>query len=259
MLERLGRDDRIVAIGDYVRRPERLLSLPRLGSYDAPDLERLVELRVDLLVTSYSHAARTAHDRIRALGIEVLALDTETYDGVFDSIERLGEALEARDAAGALVESIRSELCDVRRLTESTPRRSVLFVVGRDPLFVAGPGSHLDTLIRVAGGDNVAADLGDSYRRLSLEAALERRPEVIIDTSDNRPDALRGHTAGEWARWSFVPAVRDGRVWHVDPELLVIPGVRLPEMARLMARLIHPETLGAPTARELSGDARRSS
>jgi iron complex transport system substrate-binding protein len=129
----------------------------------------------------------------------------------------------------------------------------VLFVVGRDPLFVAGPGSHIDSLIRLGGGENVAAEVGAAYRRLSLEAALERMPDVIVDTSDNRPGAPRGRTPGAWEQWSFVPAVAENRVWHVEPDLLVIPGVRLPEMAELMARLIHPEAFGPPADDDIGG------
>jgi hypothetical protein len=45
--------------------------------------------------------------------------------------------------------------------------------------------------------------------------------------------------------------VKEGRVWWVDPTRLTIPGVRLPEMALLTARLIHPEALGEPGPGEL--------
>jgi ABC-type Fe3+-hydroxamate transport system substrate-binding protein len=122
----------------------------------------------------------------------------------------------------------------------------VLFVVGRDPVFVAGPGSHPDRLIALAGGKNVAHDLLSPYQQMSLEAALEREPEVIIDTSDNSADALRGRAAGSWRRWPFLPAVRNNQVYWLDPSRLVIPGIRLPAMARLMSQLIHPEVFGEP-------------
>ena len=67
---------------------------------------------------------------------------------------------------------------------------------------------------------------------------------MIVDTSDNSPSALRGRHVGDWGRWEFLPAVREDRVYRVDPSLLVIPGIRLPEMTELMGRLIHPEVFG---------------
>ena len=146
-----------------------------------------------------------------------------------------------------MVADLRARLDAVRARAAGLPRRRVLFVVGRDPLYVAGPGSHVHALIEIAGGENVAADVAAPYRMASLEAMLRRSPEVIVDTSDNRPDAPRGRVEGAWARWKAVPAVRDGRVFHVHPDRLVIPGTRLPEMAELLGRLIHPEVFGTAT------------
>jgi iron complex transport system substrate-binding protein len=107
---------------------------------------------------------------------------------------------------------------------------------------------HFDELVRLAGGQNVAADLGAPYALGSEEALRARRPEVIVDSSDNRAGALRGCALGSWAAWSSVPAVVAGRVHHLDPIRLSIPGPRLGEMAELTGRLIHPELFGAPSA-----------
>ncbi|HSM14510.1 MAG TPA: hypothetical protein VLA66_10635, partial [Thermoanaerobaculia bacterium] len=91
-----------------------------------------------------------------------------------------------------------------------------------------------------------------TYALVSLETALARAPEVILDTSDNRRGALRGAAPGEWARWPFLPAVAEGRVFHVDPSRIVIPGPRLAEMAELVARLVHPEVFGVASIEEMS-------
>jgi iron complex transport system substrate-binding protein len=146
---------------------------------------------------------------------------------------------------------MRQRLDELRRAAVGLPRRRVLVVVGRSPLYVAGPGSHLDEMIEAVGGVNVADDAPSPYHRVSTETVLERMPEVIVDLSDNRPDAPRGRTAGDWGRWSFLPAVRQDRVYRVDPSRLAIPGIRLPEMTRLMARLVQPEAFGEADPAEL--------
>jgi iron complex transport system substrate-binding protein len=143
---------------------------------------------------------------------------------------------------------MRDELGEIARAAAPLPRRRVLLVVGRDPLFVAGPGSHLDELIALTGGTNVAHDALTPYAAISLESALARLPEVIIDTSDNRSGAPRGAVVAGWGEWQFLPAVREARVYWLDPQQLAIPGMRLPQMARLTARLIHPENFGPPGA-----------
>lgn len=247
MMNELNALDRIVAVGDFVRWPPELNSLPTIGAYDTPNLEQLLFLEVDLLVTARSEAARPAHDRMRELGIDVLELELDTYGGVLESIRVLGGTLGMASESDALADSLRTAVEGVRSRAEGLARRKVLVVVDRDPLYVAGPGSHLDELLGMVGGRNVMEETRGTYQLASMEAVLQRRPEVIIDISDNGPGALRGREPGRWAQWAFLPAVKEGRVYWVDPQRLSIPGPRIPEMAEFMARMIHPETFGEPS------------
>jgi iron complex transport system substrate-binding protein len=244
MVDALGAADLVVAVGDYVRWPPGFAGLPRVGGYDSPNVETVLEHEATLLVTAAGVAGATSFERLESLGVEVLPLDTSTYDGVFASLRTLGSRLGLRDRATELERTMRARLESVRERAEGAAPRKVLFVVGRDPLYVAGPGSHVDELIGLAGGVNVAVDAMSPYQMVSLEAMIERMPDVIVDTSDNRPGSLRGRTPGPWGKWGFLPAVENDRVYWVEPDRLVIPGIRLPEMAELMGRLIHPERFG---------------
>lgn len=242
----LGLLDRVVGIGQFGPWPETIADLQVVGGYDSPNLEQILTLEADLVLNVESQAARLAHGRLQAVGIEVMALDSSTYNGVFRSLKAVGDRFDRRKAAERIAARIRRDMAEVERLAKRLDKKRVLFVVGRDPVFVAGPGSHVDQLIRLAGGENIAGDLVSPYHQISLEAILERRPEVIIDTSDNNPGALRGRRNGAWGRWPFLPAVRDNRVYWIDPSQLVIPGIRLAHMARLVGKLIHPDVFGEP-------------
>jgi iron complex transport system substrate-binding protein len=251
MLEALDLLDRVVGIGDYGPWPEEIAGRASLGGYDSPNVELALELEADLVLTASSDAAIASHRRMETLGIEVAALDTSTYRGVFDSLAQVGRLFDRSSEAARIAEAMRASLREIESRAERASPRRVLFVVGRDPLYVAGPGSHIDEMIQRVGGTNVAHDALSPYQQVSLEAILERMPEVIIDTSDNRPGASRGRLAGEWERWEFVPAVREDRVYLVDPGRLVIPGLRLPGMTLLMGRLVQPEIFGEVESTEL--------
>lgn len=238
VLVALDLGERVVAVGSHGPWPGELAALESAGSFDRPDLERIVELETDLVINTASVAAAGGHERIERLGIAVESLDTSTFAGVFASLERVGVLFDRQERAAEIAGEMRAGLERVRVATADLPRKSVLFVVGRDPLYVAGPGSHVDELIRLGAGTNVAHDATSPYQQFSVEAVLERRPEVIVDTSGD---------AGYWDRWPFLPAVRDGSVYRVEPNVLVIPGIRLPEMARAMTELIHPGTFAQTT------------
>ncbi len=255
-LVELGVADRIVAVGDFVDWPQVLVGLPRIGGHDAPNSERLVELGVALYFTAASEAGRGEHARLGELGIRVVALDTSTFAGTRAAIAEIGREVGREGEARALLDSIDRRIAAVRQRVASAPRRRVLVAVGHDPLFVAGPGSHLDELVTIAGGENIAGDAKSPYPMVALETMLERLPEVIVDSADNRPGHPRGMETGFWSDWPFLPAVANGRVAFVDPWQLLVPGPRLADMAELMGRLIHPELCGAPGAEDFASPVR---
>jgi len=254
ILEELGLTGDVVGIGDYIDRPAALLTLPRVGAYNQPSVEAVLELQADILITAESEAAQTSNRQLRTLGLEVLELDTSTLDGVRESILILGDRLARQKDAVRLVREIDHSMEEIREAAKGAGRRSVLFVVGRDPLYAAGPGSHIDGMIAAAGGINLL-QTGAPYQMVSLEAVLGKMPDVIIDTSDNGPGALRGIEPGSWGSWDFLPAVRKNRVFWVDPDLLVIPGMRLPEMTRRIGRMIHPDLFGEPAESDFRPDS----
>ena len=75
---------------------------------------------------------------------------------------------------------------------------------------------------------------------VSYESIVDLDPDRILwPTSDLTEDDVG--TLGERPGWREVPAIRDGRVVLLDPELFNRPGARLAEAARVLARALHPE------------------
>ena len=244
-LASLNLQDRVVGISAFVRWPPGLARLPQVGSFVRPNLERVLELGATHVVTSGSVAGAQALQRLEALGMTAVALDMSTYDGALAGIITLGNLFDRTAAALQIVAGIGDDIERLRRMSAGLPERRVLVVVGAQPLYVAGKGSHIDVLLQAVGGRNVASDTATPYGILSLEHVVAQQPEIIVDTTDNRAVPLRGQALGAWARWPSLPAVAQDRVYFVDPSRLCVPGPRLGAMAELLAHLIHPERFGS--------------
>ena len=241
-----GAADRIVAVGDFVEWPPAVARLPQVGAYDSPSVERVLELEADLLVTAESRAGGAVHDRLARLGVEVLELDTETYRGVLDAVASAGAAgsgasrRPAPRRSASAPGSRRSA-----RAAAAPPRRRVLVRRRARPALRRRPGLAPRRADR--GGRRRERRRRRARRPSSsslVEAALERRPEVIVDISDNRPGAPRGPPAGPLgaAGRSCPRCARAGSTGSTRPGS-AIPGPRLPEMALLMAPADPPRDL----------------
>jgi cobalamin transport system substrate-binding protein len=112
-------------------------------------------------------------------------------------------------------------------------------VVWPNALIAPGRGTLINELIQRAGGESVTATEPLPYPRLSLETVVERRPDRII-VGRHGQESVEELPRG-WERLGSVSAVREGRVYGVDGDLVHRPGPRMVEALRALARVIHPE------------------
>jgi len=241
----IGAGERVAAVTAHCDWPAAALEKPRVGGYNAPNVELVLAARPDLVIVPREGANRGPFDRLRALGVRVEDVRVTSLDELAPSIERVA-ALAGRPEEGrALAASVTARIEAVRRAVAGRPLVKTLLAVDHDPLIAAGRETFGDDLIRAAGGLNVASQALSSYPQLGLEAILSAAPAVIVEAGMAPGDAAMRSEAARlrWARHAEIPAVRDGRVVAIDPDLVVRPGPRLVEGLEALARLLHPGAL----------------
>ncbi len=235
----LGDGDRLVGVTDYCDYPPEATLKPRVGGISTPSFEAILALRPDLvLATAESNYAEHVQ-RLVSLGLAVYVIRPVDFETVLESIERIGGVLSRDVAARARVASMRRDAEAIARAVAGSPRPRVLYVVWPNPLIAPGGGTLISELIQRAGGESVTGAEPLPYPRLSLETVVERRPDRIIVGRHGQgtvEELLRG-----WGRLGSVSALRDGRVFAVDGDLVHRPGPRMVEALRALARVIHPE------------------
>lgn len=235
----LGEGDRLVGVTDYCDYPPEATRKPRVGGISTPSFEAILALRPDLvLATSESNYAEHVQ-QLASLGLAVYVIRPVDFETVLQSIERIGVVIGQEAAARARVASMRQDADAIVRAVAGAPRPRVLYVVWPNPLIAPGRTTLISELIQRAGGESVTGDEPLPYPRLSLETVVERRPDRIIVGRHGQETVealLRG-----WERLGSVGAVREGRVYGVDGNLVHRPGPRMIEALRALARVIHPE------------------
>jgi iron complex transport system substrate-binding protein len=228
----LGKTDRLVGVTRFDDAPE-VKGLPRVGGFLDPSAEAIVALRPDLVLWFTDAGAAPAVDRLAALGIPVLALPVVSVADVLASCRAVGAALGDRAAGERLGARLEDTIARFRARSARLPPRRVLFIVGREPLVVAGPGSYPDELLRVLGARNVVEGTV-AWPVFPVERAAALDPDVIIDA------AVREHGNGGDRALSAIPAVRRGAVRRLPSDAALRPGPRLELALALLFEAIHP-------------------
>ena len=222
LLYAAGAGDRIVGVLSTSDWPPEAKTKRRVGDAHRLDMERILMLAPELVVTwPYSATGEVA--TLRARGVPVFITDPTTIAGIAADIERLGVLAGTHAAAAERAREFRAKLDRLgERRAVSRPVR-VFYEIWNEPLYTIG-GKHLiSEAIRICGGENVFASLTLPAPEVSVEAVLAARPDAIIAGTDG---AERPAWLDDWKRWPSLPAVARSHLYTVDANLLHRPGPR---------------------------------
>jgi iron complex transport system substrate-binding protein len=230
----LDQCQRLVGVDRYSDYPASVKALPSLGGGLDPNIEAIVALKPDLVLVAVSSRASS---RLEALGLKVIALEATSHGDVRRALQILGAVLGIPDENGArrLWSGIEQSLAvTAQSLTPAARKATVYFDVGRGP-YAASESSFMgETLARLGVRNVVPASLG-AFPKLSPEFVVRANPDVIITSSAGRSELV------SYPGWAGIRAVKEGRICALQPDesgVIVRPGPRLAEAARIMARCL---------------------
>lgn len=229
----LGAAPRVVGVSDLAGDLPEAAGKTRVGGF-APDLERVISLAPDLVVVSRDGTDRAAFERLEGMGIPVVVTAGATLAGVLEDIARVGRALGDDERARALVDALTLRIAAAEAAGRARPRRRAVALIWPDPPIVAGAGTFVGDVLTRAGFSNVVPKSAGDWPRVSFETLASWNPDLVVRpaTKENAGAFARAFSD---ARWSLVPAVKEGRVVAVPGELLERPGPGLVEALERLA------------------------
>ncbi len=227
----LGACQRLVGVDRYSNYPASVQALPQLGGGLDPNIEAIVALRPDVVLMATSAGAG---ERLRALGLTVVALEPKNHADVGRVLQTLGQLLGVADAQ-ATWRGIDADMARVAATVPAAARgQRVYFEVNRAP-YAAGESSFIgETLTRLGMKNIVPAQLGP-FPKLNPEFVVRADPDLIMVGDSSYADLASR------PGWAGLRAVRAGRVCvfdRKDSDILVRPGPRMADGARLMAQCL---------------------
>jgi iron complex transport system substrate-binding protein len=240
----------LVGRDSYSHFPPALEKVPIAGkSSYSPDLELIISHHPDLVIAD----TMLSDDDLKELenaGIPVMLESLVDPAKDNEVMEKLGALMGKEERAQEITDFIGGyqDMIQERINTSQEDKPKVFFEWAGKPYYTVSNGNPSDTLIRLAGGDNIAKDLGNSthsYPTVSPEWVVEVDPDVIIQQrssdkafTESELKTLRDEIIAR-PELADVKAVKDGRVYMVSGELRY--GVRSVICQIYMAKLFYPE------------------
>ncbi|WP_028624316.1 cobalamin-binding protein [Pseudomonas sp. Ant30-3] len=225
--------DLLVGVLDAGERPAALQGLPSVGRYGQLDMEQLLSLRPDLLLLWPDSVGPAQREQLKRLNIPTYVAEPHNLDQLTAHIEAIAVQLGRAERGVSLAATLRQRLDSLReRYRRDHPVR-VFYQVWDRPLYTVGGAQIISDALQVCGARNVFADLTLPAPQISVEAVLQRNPEVILASDQAQLDA--------WKAWPQVAAVRQGQLLMVADKGLERPSGQMIEATARLCELIAPD------------------
>jgi ABC-type Fe3+-hydroxamate transport system substrate-binding protein len=225
----LGLAERVVGVTDFCTQPAAGVAVkPKLRGTKNPDRAGIMALEPDLVIANQEENRERDVAALTAAGLAVYVTDPRTVAGAIETLATLAHVLNAEAAAAPYLAEMRTVYAETTAASHAM--RRVLIPIWRDPWMAIGADTYADDLVRVCGGQNVAALLPGRYPRFDLEQVAALDPALIWLPSE--PYAFSAVD---------LPALEpyfSGPVEFVDGELLTWYGPRIPQALRAFRSLL---------------------
>lgn len=235
MIYEAGGGDRLIGTVEYSDYPPAARQLPRVGSNQKLDLERIASLKPDLvLVWFHGNAAREV-EQLRTLGFPMFHIEPRRIEDVPGALERIGQLLDTRTVADSAAKRFRARYADLRSRFAGRAQVAVFYQIAESPLLTINDKQIISDVVRLCGGRNVFGKEPTLVPQVSTESVVAANPDVILAAhlGDKNADGVRPVRAPRdagfamWAPFSTLKAVRTGQLWLIPANPISRPSARI--------------------------------
>ncbi len=233
-----GQEAALVGRTSACNYPESVSAIESIGDIMAPDVEKIVSLNPDIVLTDSTMTPEATVKQLRELGLTVVILNEGTnFDGVYTKIENVGKIFNDGAKATEIVTGMKKKIADIQEAIKGVNAHPTVYYVvgfGENGDWTATGDSFINDIITMAGGDNIAKD-GQLYS-YNVEDLVSKDPNIII------LPAWADGSFQKTAPYSELTAVKEGHVIVLEStDTLDRQCARNAEAVEMLAKAFYPE------------------
>lgn len=235
LLFAIGAGDRIIGTTSYADYPEQAKTIPQVGSYAGLQVEKILQLKPDLVIAWRTGNPPADLARLHKYGIPVVYSEMRNLDDVASELLLFGELTGQQATAATLAADYRQQLQQLRQQYQQRTPVRVFYELWSRPLTTVAANAWPQQQLAVCGAENPFADSLEDYPQVSLEQVVATNPQAII-----QPDKHGQQSADsiDWQRWPQLGAVQHQAILHPDADKVHRMTPRtLPELALLCEQI----------------------
>ena len=198
--------------------PARYDDATRTGTAMGPDMEVIKTLNPDWVIGPAS-LQTDMEPKLEAAGLNGIFLNLESVEGLYKSVEQLGELFGRQEEAQEMIDEFSAFYYEYSQVNVDKGSPTVLVLMGLPGSYVVATGkSYVGSLVCLAGGTNVYEDEETDFIIANTEDMQTKDPDIILRAAHAMPEDVVNMFKEEFETndiWRHFRAVEDGCVYDL--------------------------------------------
>lgn len=226
--------------------PERYQDVTTVGTAMSPDMEIVVSLKPDWILSPISLQS-DLQPKYENIGTDWAFLNLRSVQGMYRSIQELGEIFDREEQADTLVKEFQDFYEKYKKKNEGKDHPKVLILMGLPGSYIiATEKSYVGSLVALAGGENVYTDSSQEFLTVNTEDMKTKEPDIILRAAHALPDQVVEMFNEDFKTndiWKHFDAVKNGRVYDLTYENFGMSATfRYPKALEELQPILYPES-----------------
>ena len=229
IVEAAGGVNSLISVSAYSNYPESVKKLPITSDARSIDLERMKQLKPDLIIYWRGGMPETHIESLKKIfnraETQIISVEPKKLSDIAQDIETIGKVLGTQAIANKNAKVFNAQIAELKRKYQSPNKRKVrvFYQVWSQPLMTLNQDHLIADIIQICGGEQLFAKEKLLVPIVSREAVVEANPEIIFTATDSGKKV-------DWSMWTSIPqlAATKGKAFvALDGDTISRPSPRI--------------------------------
>lgn len=231
----IGEGSKIIGVDESSDYPEEVKKIKKVASFNSINYEEIVSLSPDLIVMWSSGFSFSKIKKIKDLGIPVFLSQSNKLSNIEELIRSLGYLTGNIDEASEIASAFVNKLNRFKKKYKKNEIISVFYQVWDKPLQTLNKDHIITDIINICGGNNIFHSMHEIAPKVTIESVISNNPDLILIGSNGKEKDL---WLNDWNKWLMIDAVRNKKIYIIDPDLVVRESPRIIEGVEIVCDIL---------------------
>ncbi|MDG4812418.1 cobalamin-binding protein [Hydrogenovibrio sp. 3SP14C1] len=224
MVYSAGAESKLVGAIAYSNYPNSAKALPIIGTYNALNLEKIIQLKPDIILAWQSSNQPKVLERLKQMGFKIELFEPRKLTDIPHDIKRIGTLLSTFQAAEINAKKLTAQLQTLKRQYQDLPKIRFFYQIWDDPMMTVNGTVFISQAIETCGAENIFAQQQILAPEVDTETVLKRNPDVILLGGE---DTVQKIWYQNWLKWPQINAVKNKQIYLINTNHFQRPTARL--------------------------------